>query len=638
MSDNAPDPDKLRLTPELLETVDVLMARQGLDRERSSRLTIRPRLTPTGDDTPDLGVPSLGLWDHLPVIAVAPHSDLVVHDVLGTGGMGVVEVARQRSLEREVALKTIRPEKLSNRTIEALLREARLAGQLDHPNIIPIHALGRDAERGPLMIMKRVEGTSWEALLDGEPMPRDLTALERHLDVLHSVCNAVAFAHSRGILHRDIKPANVMVGEFGEVYVLDWGVALRLDDREQEADVIVGSPAYMAPEMLEGARGVSERTDVFLLGATLHEVLTGQVRHTPTSMADCVEVVARVEPFDYGDDVPPELAALCNRACARDPRERFASVTAFQDALTAFRSQRSSQSVTRAALANLEALRGELGSDDVHPTTVQRLFESGRAGFRDALAAWPDNRDAREGLAALYERMIGYALQTRNAAGARTLLDEAPRRLPELEARLEALEGELRTQAAAHERLESLQIDLQRTGEDWGRSSATLFSGALWFLILITTSWGLRAGWIEGTRWQGVWFALLWVGVFLAFRWLLRAWLVENAIFKQLMRLALLMPVMVLCNHLLSVLDGRTLHEVIVSNFLIVALSTAMGALTFERQLSAPAALLVLGGVGAALSPDHALDIAGALALLLNGWLAWLMRPTRAEARRSLFG
>ena len=189
-------------------------------------------------------------------------------------------MAEQRSLAREVAIKTVK-DHAGERARDALCDEAVVTGLLEHPNVIPVHALGCDSEGRPLLVMKRVEGVAWRDLLRDPEHPAWAThaaapedRLAFHLDVLADVSQAAAFAHSRRIVHRDIKPENVMIGEFGEVYLLDWGLAVTAG-RELEPGTLVGTPAYMAPEMVGGGR-VDGRTDVYLLGATLHEVLTGR--------------------------------------------------------------------------------------------------------------------------------------------------------------------------------------------------------------------------------------------------------------------------------------------------------------------------------------------------------------------------
>jgi len=213
----------------------------------------------------------------------ASQSALVLREKLGEGGMAVVYVAVQTALGREVAVKTARDGDLD--AARALVDEARITGALEHPNIVPVHDVGRDDQGRPLIVLKRIEGTPWSETIA-------TAKLEWNLEQLVHVCRAVAFAHSRGILHRDLKPANVMVGEFGETYVLDWGIALPVDSHNDE---VAGTLAYMAPEML-AAEVLTVRADVYLLGATLYEIVAGEPPHVAPSITASMLSIARSQP------------------------------------------------------------------------------------------------------------------------------------------------------------------------------------------------------------------------------------------------------------------------------------------------------------------------------------------------------
>jgi len=183
---------------------------------------------------------------------------LVLEHTLSRGGMAVVHLATQTSLRRKVAVKRVRPEKLDGRAMGRLLREAWITGGLEHPNVPPVYDIALDAEGVPQIVLKRIEGVEWGVLMGAENAVQarfgvpDL--MEWNLGVLLQVSNAVRFAHRRGILHRDIKPENVMIGEFGEVVLIDWGIAvsLRGEGRGQlplaaEVTDVAGTPCYMAP-------------------------------------------------------------------------------------------------------------------------------------------------------------------------------------------------------------------------------------------------------------------------------------------------------------------------------------------------------------------------------------------------------
>src|SRR5262249_2783401 len=155
-----------------------------------------------------------------------------------------------------------------------LLTEAVITGSLEHPSIVPVHALGCDDAGRPVLVMKRIEGVCWRGMARDEHPPGwaaiDAAGGGRrtaHVANLMAVCNAMHFAHRRGVVHRDLKPGNVMIGSYGEVYVVDWGIAARIEAGPSPV-ALVGTPAYMAPEMVWGeAHRVDARTDVYLLGA-----------------------------------------------------------------------------------------------------------------------------------------------------------------------------------------------------------------------------------------------------------------------------------------------------------------------------------------------------------------------------------
>ncbi len=345
-------------------------------------------------------------------------ADLAIESLIGEGGMGQVFLARQRSLGREVAVKTTRTGAPADVTA-ALVSEGRIAGQLEHPSIVPVHVLGLDGTGRPAIVMKRIEGIAYDALIrdpthpawedwDGERGDR----LPGHLQILTQICNALHYAHSHGIVHRDLKPENVLIGRFGDVYVADWGIAVPMDDPPDGR--LCGTPGYMAPEMAWG-EAVDARTDVYLLGATLHEVLTGRPRHDAPTFAGAMELAVASAPFDYDDDVPEPLAALANRACSSEPDNRPATARAFRDALTAFVGRRDSMVLADEARARLdrviELAASPLGEDGARE--IDQHSAAARFGFEQALARWEDNEDAKEGLSSL-----DTALQARRARAA----------------------------------------------------------------------------------------------------------------------------------------------------------------------------------------------------------------------------
>lgn len=333
--------------------------------------------------------------------------DLEIRGLLGEGGMGRVLLARQHSLDREVAVKTIR-QGASEHERASLLAEGAVIGFLEHPSIIPVHALGLDPAGRPVLVMKRIDGVEWSDLLDDPAharWPSSMIAgpggdrLENHIEILMQVCNALQFAHERGIVHRDVKPQNVLIGQYGDVYLADWGIAHRLTER---VPGMAGTPAFMAPEMALG-EGIDVRTDVYLAGATLHRVVTGGPRHGGSGVRETLENAAVSAPFDYGPSVPADLAALANEATARNPEDRPQTVLAFRARLAGHLRHRASLALARSAGERLAVLRAlverESPYDEDRGGEIDVLIAETRFGLREALAQWADNPSAKADMA-----------------------------------------------------------------------------------------------------------------------------------------------------------------------------------------------------------------------------------------------
>ena len=220
---------------------------------------------------------------------------------IGRGGMGVVFRALDRELDREVAVKVLHAHAAG--AAARLLQEARILGRLEHPGVVPVHDVGTLPDGRVFYVMKLVRGTRLDHHVAHEG------ALADRLRIFDRLCDAVAFAHAHGVIHRDLKPENVMIGAFGEVLVLDWGVAKVRGITGVEHGAVLGTPGFMAPEQAAGDAAVDERADVYALGGILAFLL-------------CRE-------SDVGGhhEVPRALAAVARRARADDPASRYPSVT-----------------------------------------------------------------------------------------------------------------------------------------------------------------------------------------------------------------------------------------------------------------------------------------------------------------------
>ncbi len=273
---------------------------------------------------------------------------------IGSGGMAIVELLHDRTLRRRLARKLLRTEMEDERqAVQSFLREAQITGQLQHPNIVPVHDLGRTEDGRLHFTMKLLEGRTYAELVrELPPGPIERGALFDLLEVVVKVCNALAFAHKRGVVHRDVKPENVMVGEFGEVYLVDWGLARLADPDGELAKIddpvsstftriwgrrVIGTPGYMSPEQAAGGE-MDARADIFAVGAMLYFLVA---RRPPYEGRTSETVILRARqrhftplPDDAG--APRELVRILEKAMARKPEDRQQTVVELRQDIVGF--------------------------------------------------------------------------------------------------------------------------------------------------------------------------------------------------------------------------------------------------------------------------------------------------------------
>jgi hypothetical protein len=400
-----------------------------------------------------------------------------LHDTLGEGGMGVVHLGTQATLGRHVAVKTLRKDVSGPDAALRILREAWVMGTLEHPNVVPVHDLGVDKDGSPVIVMKRIEGREWTSLMHDSDQVKQrfgtTDQLEWNLRTFASVCNAIHFANSRGILHRDLKPENVMIGEFGEVYVLDWGIAVSLREDPSgrlphvaQATEIAGTPHYMAPEMLIGDPSkLSPRTDVYLLGAMLYEIFAGRPPHEGKTLREMLSDILLSSPR-FGPSFPPEAKRICARAMSREPEGRYENAQELRIAIEEYVRHRGSRRLAHDAKQSLARLRKTMSSA---PATVEEreereerkiaiahLLGECRFGYHAALSAWPENDAAREGLDQALLLVVEHELREGDGAAAATLLRDVHAPPADIASRVEAA---LRARVVEDERLRKMEED-----------------------------------------------------------------------------------------------------------------------------------------------------------------------------------
>ncbi len=443
-----------------------------------------PRGRPGPDD--DLDATSHPEFDGQPAPTPQPHSELNrfrLLRVIGRGGMGEVWEAVQLRLRRVVALKRMARVRLgstgggSSTRVDVFQNEAITAGLLDHPNIVPVYELAYEDSGVPALAMKYVRGRPWiDVIRDDFDLLDEESFLAKHLPVLAQVCQAVAFAHSRGIIHRDLKPSQVMIGDFGEVLLMDWGLAVlvertsdipevEFDDQDRPVNLPTiesaenpgGTPAFMAPEQTDNHPGrLGYHTDVYLLGGILYQLLTGEAPHQAETGAQAWRLAERgiVKPIAEAAarrQVPEPLAELAMHALEVDPANRVPSAREFLDRLQMVMSGKSRRE---------EALKivGEVSREFERGVREYAVCQALVAALDEAFTLWPqvpgysELRDSilhRFGSLALLEGDVGVARAAGRAMDPgerrRSLLAEAD----EVEAKRERTRRRLRAAAMA---------------------------------------------------------------------------------------------------------------------------------------------------------------------------------------------
>jgi serine/threonine protein kinase len=271
------------------------------------------------------------------VVSLRAFGDYELLEEIGHGGMGVVYRARQRSLDRVVAIKmmTLGPGS-SPELVKRFRAEAVSAASLHHPNIVAIHEVGIHEDR-QFFVMDYVKGQSLARLVGNQPLP-----VKRAAVYLQTIAEAVHYAHERGILHRDLKPSNVLIDAQDQPYVVDFGLARQLEG-DSELTVtgqVLGSPQYLPPEQAAGQRGrVSRRTDVYALGATLYHLLTGRPPFQAESLAQTLDLVLHAEPVAprlLNPSVPRDLETICLKCLEKEPARRYPTAQTLAEELARF--------------------------------------------------------------------------------------------------------------------------------------------------------------------------------------------------------------------------------------------------------------------------------------------------------------
>jgi hypothetical protein len=423
--------------------------------------------------------------------------ELRLGELIGVGGMGSVHRARQTSLDRDIAVKRLSPDSTIPSAARYFESEACIAALLHHPNIAPVHDLGIDQNGLLFYTMKLIDGASWEELLERRTAP-SAGETSCNLAVLDEVANAVAFAHSRGFIHRDIKPANVLVGDFGEVTLVDWGLSVAVAPLKRDARILhldevtitCGTPAYMPPEVATGQRAVvGTWSDTYMLGATLFEILYFRAPHEAPTHRERLTSAMR-NAWTFPSVIPPAiapyhtvLAPVLRRALATEPAERYRDASELRDAMRAALSRLEAAEMATRAIAGFQAFQ-------------QRVMESGpmrkravdlAARLRDdlelarieavlglALESWPDYREAHWYLVEAHLLRARLALRVRELELAGSRLES-----------IENLSIAMPLHASQQQRMDRLRHGIERCRRARAYRRSTLHALAVTGLLLV---------------------------------------------------------------------------------------------------------------------------------------------------------
>ncbi len=370
--------------------------------------------------------------------ARSPGIELRLGATIGEGGMGLVRAATQRSMGRSVAVKTLREDCVDEENAMRLLREAWLTGTLEHPNVLPVYDVSVDEAGLPLVVMRRIEGVDWADIIHdtGEMAKRfgEGDRLEHNLRVFIHLCRVVAFAHSRGVVHRDIKPENVRIGLYGELYLLDWGIALALEDDQtgryplaEHAREMAGTPCYMAPEMLGGDMpAITTRTDVYLLAAVLYEIVCGCPPHDGENMMAVISKVVVSAPV-IGGDVPATLRRAIVNCMEPDPDARSMSVDDLRDTVQEYLRERAQEHLFADVQERLRELVELLASAEAPADKRGRVYDllgACRFGFRYVVTGGGPLEKGTAGLNRALQEVARFELEQGDCRAAQTLCDE----------------------------------------------------------------------------------------------------------------------------------------------------------------------------------------------------------------------
>ena len=555
--------------------------------------------------------------DTLPNLKIGQVEDSVegfeVKGVVGSGGMGIVELAYQHALQRDVAIKRPHDIEENSKQSKALLREGVINGQLEHPNLVPVYALGRTEDGRPALVMKKISGICWRDMIQDEHHPAwDKVQGDRidwHVGVMLQLSNAMSFAHSRGFLHRDIKPENVMLGDFGEVYLLDWGVGQKLQkDGTYNIEHFAGTLGFAAPEMLGGELTVC--TDIYLLGATLHEALTGELLHNGGHLTSVLLQIKQSNDHNYDSHIPTTLADICNKATHKEPSERFQSANEFREALEDHLRRRNAIALVETANERLETfIKG--AKKDITTLPLEERFALNsvatecRFALQEALKIWPDMQAAHTSLQECTRWMAHIELELGNSSSAELLLAELDVVPEDFADRLQVLKDELEESAKAQEKLALLERNLDSSLGSERRGQLMILPAIIILGIATLHGWWTN-GFVVRTSSSAFVRALVTVTICCLIVPFFRNVLLLTSISRRMLGFFFTACFSVLFNRLLGLYIDISVEATYTIDLLMICICFTLASIALEPLLIGAAICYALGLIAATIWPSYA--------------------------------
>ena len=529
--------------------------------------------------------------------------------------MAEIHLGFQYSLNRPIALKKPHSDKKDPSRVLSLLQEALITSVLEHPGIVPVYDLTLNEEQEPMLVMKYIQGRSWTEILKERPLRRSgqwEVWIEEQLRIFGQVCNAVHFAHSRGILHRDLKPENVMVGDFGDVYLLDWGVAVSLYEDEdslfplaREQDCIAGTPAYMSPEQTQPEKvALSEKTDIYLLGAILFEVLTGLPPHQSNSLKESLRSAYLNTEWTLPEDLPPFLVKICTQAMHSRPSQRYSSAEVLHQQVQSYFRFRDSMRLTESTdreLLELEVLLEQVDDWEELPeemrVNVERSFARCQYGYAQAQELWPINKEARVGLQNTLELRVQLALANNSTRQAELFLAQLPTPNPKLQESLQRQRDSRRRQTREIQTFREMQEQHSpRIGMEF-RFQLLTYSTLFW---LVLTWSNVLFGWVSQrhfSMWEMLGLQVLWLAVLLWMHYRSRITIKATPLNLLFMRLVYFAVFLLSLSKVMGWVLKRDVYFVLQLDILLLAVLLTLIAILLDPPTFVPA-LILWAGVG----------------------------------------